>query len=113
MTPVPDWLVILQVGVQVLGSLVAMTVPVIAVGGAVVAFLSYRQRRIADNRAEWWRRTSNAIELCATPGPKIGRRTGMQLLTEMLKDPTATRMDAQMLDRVVSTLIDEIVADDD
>lgn len=102
MTELPMWLQIIEACARIL-------LPVVAVTAAVVAYLSYRQRRLADNRSEWWRRVASAIELCATAEDKIGRNTGMTLMNHLLKDPTATQADAAMLAEVANELIDEIV----
>jgi hypothetical protein len=103
MFELPAWM-------QVLESSARMVLPIVAVVAAVVGYLSYRQRRLADNRAEWWRRVSRAIELCATAEDQIGRNTGMTLMNHLLTDPTTTQGDAEMLAEVVDSLIDEIVA---
>lgn len=100
----------LPAAMQVIESIARMLLPFVGVGAAVVAFLSYRQRRLADNKAEWWRRVSRAIELCATAEDQIGRNTGMTLMNYLLTDPTTTQEDAEMLADVVDTLINEIVA---
>lgn len=102
MYELPAWM-------QVLESIARMLLPLVAISAATVAFLSYRQRRLADNKAEWWRRVSRAIELCATAEEQIGRNTGMTLMNHLLTDPTTTQEDAAMLADAVDSLIDEIV----
>lgn len=84
-----------------------------AVAGLVAAGVAWRslaQRKLADDRSEWWRRASNAIDLCARSDDQVGRNTGMTLLTHLLHDPTVTQSDAKMLQETVDTLIDEIVS---
>lgn len=102
MSDIPAWLQFVEIGARAL-------LPLVAVGAAIIGWKSYHQRRLADNRAEWWRRVSNAIELCATADDQIGRNTGMTLMNHLLRDPTATQDDAEMLEEVVNTLINEIV----
>lgn len=102
MFELPAWM-------QVFESVARMLLPLVAIGAAGVAYLSYRQRRLADNKAEWWRRVSRAIELCATSDDQVGRNTGLTLMNHLLNDPTTTQEDATMLAEAVDTLIDEIV----
>ncbi|MDN5685821.1 MAG: hypothetical protein L0G94_03940 [Brachybacterium sp.] len=102
MSDIPAWLHIAESSARVL-------LPIVACLAAIVGWKSYHQRRLADNRAEWWRRVSNAIDLCATDDDRIGRNTGMTLMNHLLTDPTATQADAKMLEDVVNTLINEIV----
>lgn len=68
------------------------------------------QREAADKKAEWWRRVQFAIRLVTVESDKIGRNTGMTLLTHLVKDPSSTADDAALLVDTVNTLIDEIVA---
>lgn len=82
----------------------------VALVAGVIAWVNYRHRRIADNRAEWWRRTQYAIDLTCTDDDKIGRNTGMRLLTHLLKDRSATQADAELLEDTVDALVDEVVA---
>lgn len=102
MNDLPEWMQWVEACTRAL-------LPVIALLAAFVAYKSYRQRRVADNRSEWWRRVSDAIELCTTSEEQVGRNTGMALMTHLLKDTTATQVDAKMLGDVVDSLIDEIV----
>lgn len=102
MFELPTWM-------QVFESVARMLLPLVAIVAAGVAYLSYRQRRLADNKAEWWRRVSKAIELCATAEDQVGRNTGMTLMNHLLTDPTTVQEDAAMLADVVDSLINEIV----
>lgn len=85
------------------------TAAIAAIAG-VIAWFSYRHRRIAHNRAEWWRRAQYAIDLVCTEDDKVGRNTGMRLLTHLLKDPSSTQSDAELLEDTVDSLIDEVVS---
>lgn len=82
----------------------------VALVAGLIAWISYRHRRIADNRAEWWRRAQYAIDLTCTDDDKIGRNTGMRLLNHLLKDRSATQADAELLEDTVDALVDEVVA---
>lgn len=80
----------------------------IALVASVIALLSYRQRRHADNRAEWWRRVQAAIDLL-TEDEKIGRRSGLVLMGHLFADNGPTKKDLRMLMDVGSTLISEVI----
>lgn len=110
--PVRDALQAVLVLTQILGALIAMCVPFVAAGGAAVAWFSYRQRRIADNRAEWWRRASYALDLTKTLEPELGRNTGMELLTALQADETVGQTERDLLKSATSVLLAEIVRTD-
>ena len=62
---------------------------------AMIALSSLSHRRRADSRAEWWRRVEYAMDLTREEG-KVGRNTGMQLLTHLLDDRRWDEVDVKM-----------------
>lgn len=87
----------------------ALGVPVVALLGALVAFISYLQRRSADNRAEWWRRVQFGVEL-ARENDRVGRNAGLELLTALIgPDKRVEPADAEMLRQISGTLVQELV----
>lgn len=56
--------------------------PLIAVIAAVVAVLSLRQKRNADRKSEWWKRTQFAIDLLVS-GERPRVLTGNELLSKL------------------------------
>lgn len=96
----------LPVWVQWVGEL---GIPTIALGAALVTWASYRQRRAADRKAEWWRRAQYALDLMMEHRNVVRLNTGMELVNSLLDDPTATQEDAKMLAQVVDTAITMMV----
>ncbi|MDN6303091.1 MAG: hypothetical protein ACTHV2_07410 [Brachybacterium sp.] len=75
---------------------------------AMIALSSLSHRRRADSRAEWWRRVEYAMDLTREEG-KVGRNTGMQLLTHLLDDRRWDEVDVKMLSEANEILISEVV----
>lgn len=75
---------------------------------AMIALNSLSHRRQADSRAEWWRRVEYAMDLTREEG-KVGRNTGMQLLTHLLDDKRWDEVDVKMLSEANEILISEVV----
>lgn len=81
---------------------------VVAFSAAVIALFTLHHRRLADSRAEWWRRVEYAMDLTREED-KVGRNTGMQLLTHLLDDQRWDEVDVKMLSEANEILISEVV----
>lgn len=81
----------------------------VAIIAGIIAWETYKHRRIADNRAEWWRRTQYAIDLVTADDDRIGRNTGLALLALLAKDPDPTDRDLKLIKEITSNLINEIL----
>lgn len=73
----------------------------------------YEHRRRADNRAEWWRRVQSAIDLATADADQIGRKTGLTLLDHLSQDQDVTRQDIQLIIEVTNGIIDEGVTQEE
>lgn len=71
---------------------------------SVVAYVTYRQRKLADDRAEWWRRVQYAMELVLSNSGKK-TETGMQLLDHMSKDKRSLQADLDMIQDVGKVMV--------
>lgn len=81
---------------------------VVACVAAAIALFSLHHRRQADSRAEWWRRVEYSMEL-TRERDKVGRNTGMQLLTHLLDDKRWDEVDVRMLSEANDILISELL----
>jgi hypothetical protein len=71
--------------------------PVIAaIIAAVIAYFTLRQRRRADNRAEWWRRTQWALDASMSDQPKRAEM-GQQAINLLGRSKLATPEDGVLL----------------
>lgn len=80
----------------------------VAFVAAAIALFSLHHRRQAGSRAEWWRRVEYSMELTREED-KIGRNTGMQLLTHLLDDKRWDQVDVKMLSEANDILISELL----
>lgn len=83
---------------------------IVATAAGLIALVSYRQRRLADDRAEWWRRAQYALDLIMVDSEQLGRKPGMKLLDHLVEDSKVTSRDAAMLKNAVKAIADEVVA---
>lgn len=74
--------------------------------GSGVAYSSYRQRRHADMRAEWWRRVQFAIEMALSDDPETSR-VGAELLGVLGTIDEATAKDTRLLKQILRIIRDE------
>lgn len=83
-------------------AIVSAPLGLMAIGllGAIVAYISYRQRRRADVRAEWWRRVQFAIEMACSDDAETSR-IGTELLAALGKQGEATPNDMRLLAEIL------------
>lgn len=74
--------------------------------GSGVAYSSYRQRRHADRRAEWWRRVQFAVEMALSDDPETSR-VGAELLGALGTIDEATSKDTRLLKQILRIIRDE------
>ncbi|MHA7143442.1 hypothetical protein ACX80U_01865 [Arthrobacter sp. TmT3-37] len=100
---VPQWW-------EIVGALAPLAVLLAAVLAAVTAFAALRQRstadraaleqkRRADDRAEWWRRTQWAIDAATSLDP-IRQEAGVEALLQLSYSDLATEEDRLILDAI-------------
>lgn len=98
----PAWLEILRAVGLGFGPFLLFLSALIA---AIIAWRAYRQRKEADERAEWWRRAQWAID-CAIDRDEERAIVGLEALTLLAASPLASAEDRELLE----TLSEEIVA---
>ncbi|MHA7217496.1 hypothetical protein ACX80L_01250 [Arthrobacter sp. MDT1-48-3] len=95
---------------EIVGALAPLAVLLAAVLAAVTAFAALRQRstadraaleqkRRADDRAEWWRRTQWAIDAATSLDP-IRQEAGVEALLQLSYSDLATEEDRLILDAI-------------
>ncbi|TYD00072.1 hypothetical protein FQ377_00965 [Arthrobacter echini] len=95
---------------EVVGALAPLAVLLAAVLAAITAFASLRQRatadraalgqrRRADDRAEWWRRTQWGID-AATSADPVRQEAGVKALLQLSSSELATEEDRLILDAI-------------
>jgi GAF domain-containing protein len=95
---------------EIVGALAPLAVLLAAVLAAVTAFATLRQRatadraaleqkRRADDRAEWWRRTQWAIDAATSLDP-IRQEAGVEALLQLSYSDLATEEDRLILDAI-------------
>ncbi|BAU96770.1 hypothetical protein N24_2508 [Corynebacterium suranareeae] len=85
----------------------------VAALAGIIAWRNYKHRRISDNRAEWWRRTQYAIDLITSDDDRIGRSTGLALLSHLIEDSEPTTRDLELIREVTRKLMEEILTKED
>jgi hypothetical protein len=90
----PGWLEIMRAVGLAFGPLLVFGSAVIA---AVIAWRAYRQRKEADERAEWWRRTQWAIDY-AVDEEEEKAEIGVEALDLLGVSPLASAEDRELLE---------------
>ncbi|QYF91583.1 hypothetical protein [Arthrobacter sp. PAMC25284] len=82
---------------QVAGALGPLAVLVAAAIGAYMAWRTVQQKAVADNRAEWWKRTQWALDQALGPNAN-GRALGLATLAVLARSPLAAPDELELLD---------------
>ena len=97
----PGWLEVLRAVGLGLGPFLVFLSALVA---AIVAWRAYRQRKEADERAEWWRRTQWAIDYASDEDAgKAG--IGLEALSRLEDSPLATDEDRQLMKAILAEVI--------
>lgn len=108
----PYWMEVVRAIGPAFGSLLAVLA---AIAAAVIAYrayrqreradgLSYRQRKVADERAEWWRRTQWTIDYASDPDEEKVR-IGLRTLRFLLSSDLASEEDKAMVRALLTVVI--------
>lgn len=92
----------------------------VAILAGIVAWLTYRHRRKADDReyehrrtiddrSERWKRVQSAIDLATADIDKIGRSAGLSLLRSLAADPDIEKRELELLLEIIENLLAEYV----
>lgn len=101
-TDLPQWLGMIRAAGLGLGPLLTFAAALIA---AKIAHRAYRQRKEADERAEWWRRVQWALEYASDPdAEKV--RIGLRALNHLVDSSLANDDDKDMVRDVLDEVID-------
>ncbi|KIA72658.1 hypothetical protein ANMWB30_24260 [Arthrobacter sp. MWB30] len=90
--PAQDW--------QVWGAFGSYATLLAAVVAFLIGWMTIKQKREADARAEWWRRTQWALEAAADPDNEAMNAYGTGMLALLARSELATDMDKELLDAV-------------
>lgn len=82
---------------QVAGALGPLAVLVAAFIGALMAWRTVQQKAVADNRAEWWKRTQWALDQALRPDPTT-KTLGLATLAVLARSPLAAPDELELLD---------------
>jgi hypothetical protein len=100
-TALPYWMEVVRAIGPAAGSLLVFLTAAIA---AIVAWKTYRQRKAADERAEWWRRTQWAIDYASDHDLEKGR-IGLRTLRFLMSSDLASPEDKSMVKDVLAVTI--------
>lgn len=84
--------------------------PLVTVGVVITAFLAYRQKKRADDRADWWARADKAIDMMLSKD-NTTVNAGMVLVGKLSESRTARRQEHEALRGVVDAIVDGLIAD--
>lgn len=101
-------------GLQVIQALAPVFALLAATIAAVIAYGTLQQRRAADAKAEWWRRTQWALEQLLSDDPQRAN-VGTSMLNVLVASDLATEEELDLLrsawDDVLSPVIDDVTDD--
>lgn len=100
-TALPYWMEVVRAIGPAVGSLLIFAT---AATAAIVAWKTYRQRKEADERAEWWRRTQWAIDYASDHDLEKGR-IGLRTLRFLMSSDLASPEDKSMVKDVLAVTI--------
>jgi hypothetical protein len=95
---------------QVIGALSPFAVLAAAIIAAIVGFRQIKQKREADNRAEWWKRTQWALD-AAYSGDDRRRAIGLKVLTVLAGSDLAGSGELDVLEAASEDPLDEAARD--
>ncbi len=99
--------------ISALGPVFALAAAVIA---ALIAYGTLQQRRAADAKSEWWRRTQWALEQLLSGDPQRAN-VGTSMLNVLVASDLATEEELDLLrsawDDVLGPVVDDVTADAD
>lgn len=99
--PLPAWLKVTLGVISTAGPLFTLLAALIAGG---IAIMAYKQRKRADNQAEWWRRAQWALDHAADEDVEKGR-IGLRALEYLLKSSLTTQEDRLFTGAVLTEII--------
>lgn len=82
-----------------------------AIIAAVIALRAYRQRKEADERAEWWRRAQWALDHASGQDLERGR-VGLRTLDHLVDSELASAEDRALIAEVLAEVIEAVVERD-
>lgn len=85
--------------------------PLGTLGIVIVGFIAYRQRVIADKRAQWWTRVDRAIDAALNDEDPQTREAGIIALTHLSDPKLATKEDKALLLEVAKVIQGEVLED--
>lgn len=88
--PPPEWW-------QIVAALSPFAVLVGAIVAGIIGFRQIKQKREADNRAEWWKRTQWALDAVYSGDPKRGT-VGLKVLTVLAESDLAGKGELDVLE---------------
>ncbi|GGH92288.1 hypothetical protein ACFFGR_04400 [Arthrobacter liuii] len=88
--PPPEWW-------QIVAALSPFAVLVGAVVAGIIGFNQIKQKREADNRAEWWKRAQWALDAAYSGDPKRGT-VGLKVLTALAESDLAGKGELDVLE---------------
>ncbi|TQJ36744.1 hypothetical protein [Arthrobacter sp. SLBN-122] len=88
--PPPEWW-------QIVAALSPFAVLIGAVVAGIIGFRQIKQKREADNRAEWWKRTQWALDAVYSGDPKRGT-VGLKVLTVLAESGLAGEGELDVLE---------------
>lgn len=88
--PPPEWW-------QIVAALSPIAVLIGAVVAGIIGYRQIKQKREADNRAEWWKRTQWALDAVYSGDPKRGT-VGLKVLTVLAESDLAGKGELDVLE---------------
>lgn len=94
-------------GIYTALSAVAAIAPVATFGVVLVAYLSYRQKLLADRRDQWWKRAQWAIDAALNDADPQRRLAGLKVMVDLIGSDLATTADADLMSNLAVGIQDQ------